>query len=339
MFGLSLFSQALSFQQLSYADGRVICNAKHKAHDLKVYFGNHSHEKSASILPLPSIEGKQKEATFIPTLPFSMGETYTAVCQDQVLVFTVAIPSDYERASVTAIYPSQAILPANQLKFYIQFSQPMATQAYTHIDLIDKNGEPVYRAILKEIPELWSENRQLLCVWLEPGRIKQGLGPNEKLGTILKEGEGYTLKISVDLRDAQGIKIKEEVTKRFTVKADDRAKPNYKNWNVAIPKSDSREAIKISFNEAMDYGSVISLLNIENEASKIIKGTWEVNEKDSKVYFYPESNWQKGNYKLAINTRIEDLAGNNLNRLFDQDIKKQAIIEEVEVVYIDVTIE
>ena len=313
-----------------------MCNAEHEAHDLKVYFGD---QKGQNLANIPSIEGKQIKAVFIPSIPFSLGETYTAFCNQQVFVFTVAIPKNYKQARVTTIYPTQSILPANQLKFYIQFSQPMAVQAYPHIDLLDSAGEPIYRAILKEIPELWSESRQLLCVWLEPGRIKQGLGPNEKLGTILKEGEEYILKVSADLRDAQGIKIKEEVMKKFTVKADDRAKLNYKDWNVAIPKSNSREAIKISFNETMDYGSVISLLNIENVDGEIIKGTWEAQENESKVYFCPESNWQKGNYKLAINTRIEDLAGNNLIRLFDQDIQKQAIIEEVEVVYIDVTIE
>jgi len=41
------------------------------------------------------------------------------------------------------------------------------------------------------------------------------------------------------------------------------------------------------------------------------------------------NNWNKGNYKLLIEAKLEDLAGNNLNRLFDTDITQATNITKV----------
>jgi len=35
--------------------------------------------------------------------------------------------------------------------------------------------------------------------------------------------------------------------------------------------------------------------------------------------FLPEQPWQTGDYRIEINSALEDLAGNKLNRLFDFD--------------------
>jgi hypothetical protein len=37
-------------------------------------------------------------------------------------------------------------------------------------------------------------------------------------------------------------------------------------------------------------------------------------------YFIPEQNWSAGSYTLRILSKLEDLAGNNLNKVFDRDI-------------------
>ena len=38
--------------------------------------------------------------------------------------------------------------------------------------------------------------------------------------------------------------------------------------------------------------------------------------------FYPAEPWNTGNYMIEVEGRLEDLAGNNLNRLFEKDLHK-----------------
>jgi len=39
--------------------------------------------------------------------------------------------------------------------------------------------------------------------------------------------------------------------------------------------------------------------------------------------FVPSNTWETGEYTILIDTRIEDLAGNTLNYLFDVDIQQE----------------
>ena len=42
-----------------------------------------------------------------------------------------------------------------------------------------------------------------------------------------------------------------------------------------------------------------------------------------KILFFPSTNWLKGYYSISCNIKVEDLSGNNLQRLFDQDISEK----------------
>jgi hypothetical protein len=44
----------------------------------------------------------------------------------------------------------------------------------------------------------------------------------------------------------------------------------------------------------------------------------EIEEKQ--LNFIPNKPWSPGQYNLQVEARLEDLAGNNLNRLFDRDV-------------------
>src|SRR6185436_15583273 len=77
---------------------------------------------------------------------------------------------------VAQVYPTADALPANQLKFYLDFSAPMSFgDAYRHIRLLDEEGRDVPRAFLQTAHELWDARRQRFTLILDPGRIKRGL--------------------------------------------------------------------------------------------------------------------------------------------------------------------
>ncbi len=49
--------------------------------------------------------------------------------------------------------------------------------------------------------------------------------------------------------------------------------------------------------------------------------------------FTPEKPWETGLYKLQVESRLADLAGNNLNRLFDVDLQSRKSIKSSQSIY------
>jgi hypothetical protein len=94
------------------------------------------------------------------------------------------------------VYPTSSKLPENHLRFYVHFSAPMSRgEAYEHLRLLRKNGEPVYLPFLEIGEELWDKSGMRLTLLFDPGRVKRGLKPREENGPVLEEGEEYTLVI------------------------------------------------------------------------------------------------------------------------------------------------
>jgi hypothetical protein len=56
----------------------------------------------------------------------------------------------------------------------------------------------------------------------------------------------------------------------------------------------------------------------------VVNGVIEIEAKETIVHFIPSAAWSAGDYTLEIESRLEDLAGNNLNRLFDKDLTKKS---------------
>lgn len=54
-----------------------------------------------------------------------------------------------------------------------------------------------------------------------------------------------------------------------------------------------------------------------------VKGNFEVNSNGTVVDFIPAIAWKPSNYTLEAEARLEDLAGNNLNHLFDVDLTQK----------------
>ena len=52
---------------------------------------------------------------------------------------------------------------------------------------------------------------------------------------------------------------------------------------------------------------------------ELIEGKILPKEEEKSFLFYPDKPWTSGNYYLITDSRLEDLAGNNLNKLFDRD--------------------
>ena len=70
----------------------------------------------------------------------------------------------------------------------------------------------------------------------------------------------------------------------------------------------------------MDHALIQSMLQLEDEENNLIDGHWEILEGEQRIQFIPEVKWQKGNYQIVFDSRLEDVAGNNLNSLLDEKV-------------------
>jgi hypothetical protein len=260
---------------------------------------------------------------FHPLIPLSPGLSYD-IWQDDKLVGTVKVPLNTGKApQLLSIYPQQDTVPENLLKFYFHFSKPMRTgEVLRHVFILDHNRDTLHNVFLNLQPELWDTTGTVLTLWLDPGRIKRDLVLNRELGNPLKKAQTYQLIISADWKDNRGLALGKPYTKQFTAGDRDGEIPNINNWQLTIPKAGTDEPLIIKLNEPLDHYLLIENIAVLDNKGKMLYSQNITRDKDKVLKLTPLPKWQPGKYYLQVKANLEDLAGNNLNRVFDRDIRK-----------------
>jgi len=267
---------------------------------------------------------------FRPLVPFTPGLSY-AVWQQGEKVGSITVPVGFKQVkpALTAIYPNNDTLPENLLKLYLHFSKPMRQgQSLDYIKLVNSKGDTLNTTFLNLQPELWDTTGTTLTLWLDPGRIKRDLQPNIKLGNPLKNGERYTLLISNQWKDIQGIPLIKAKEKHFIAGPRDDVAPNIAQWQLNLPKAKSLAPLIIYTGGTLDHYLLAESVSLLNSKGEVLKGKVWIDPNDRIYHFTPQQTWQPGNYTLQVNARLEDLAGNNLNKPFDRDVTKEAKRDE-----------
>ena len=269
---------------------------------------------------LGSVKNGEQYTTFIPLVSFDYDVTYSVVCDLNILHFSIARSEDDPQMEVVHIYPGVEQVPANILKWYIQFSQAVnPVKIYEHIHFLDPAGQPIDRSILNLGTPLLSSDGKLLTVWIEPGRQKRLLGPNEHLGAVFKENQSYTLLIDASLKNAEGVPMEAEVKHSFTTTAADRTKPSLDDWTVSPLQANTSQALTIAGRAQLDYGSLLDAFGVYYEDERV-EGALQYNSTNATISFIPVAPWKVGPYVIRIGYQLEDLAGNNLRYLFDRPV-------------------
>jgi hypothetical protein len=226
---------------------------------------------------------------------------------------------------VAKIYPSADVLPANHLKFYIYFSQPMrgGQEIFSQIDILDAEGNVIADAWLAD--ELWDETGQVLILYIHPGRIKWGVVLREVLGPVLLPGRNYTLVVRGTMVDANGRKLGKDVTKKFHTSAEDRARVNIGAWKIQPPRAGTSAPITVQFAQSLDHKSLERFLVVVDAKGKPVAGTKTAGKDEKSLSFAPTQPWISQEYRLVINGRLEDVAGNTPLRPFDLDLQAPAL--------------
>lgn len=273
----------------------------------------------------PAIAGdvivNEKEVIFEPLIPLTRGLQYEVFFQHQPYA-EVEIPRSTAHPELLAIYPTQDSLPENLLKIYLVFSRPMMEgHSLQYVKLSDDKGKNLPHTFLNLQSELWNTDRTILTLWLDPGRIKRDLQPNKLLGTPLTKGRQYKLIISSEWPDEQGASLTRTYTKSFVATVRDTLSPQPADWKLTVPKKGTMQTLAVDFGEPLDYQLLQNTLRVLDSRGSQVNGFIKLADGEKKYSFIPTKPWAKGPYTLQIEARLEDLGGNNLNRLFDVDLK------------------
>ncbi|MEQ2007001.1 MAG: hypothetical protein ABMA26_09385 [Limisphaerales bacterium] len=272
-----------------------------------------------------SLRGSQLR--FRPSLPLLPGQTYTARLERPGVSLRAEhrtpAPAGAAAPKLLVIYPTGDRLPANHLKFYLVFSEPMESVVFlNYCRLVDARGREV-EAPFRET-ELWSPDGRRLTLWFHPGRQKTGVNLNVEFGPVLREGGDYRLVIDGHWPSARGVPLGANVTKSFRAIEPLHDQLTTRSWQVHAPAAGTRDPLRVVFPQPLDWATLHRLLRVTGKAGDIA-GAITVTRGEQEWQFVPEKAWAAGPHELRVGTAIEDHAGNSLARPFEVNLQQRAL--------------
>lgn len=269
---------------------------------------------------------------FQPRFSFDAGRTYlvmldarhlpTPRAEAPVRVLLAELAGDRTpRTFVRAMYPGGDTLPENLLRIYIEFSAPMSrTSGLDYISLRDDSGKEVPAAFLPLDADFWNGERTRFTAFLDPGRVKQGILPNEQMGRAIRAGRRYTMVVDSAWRDERGVPLTATFRRSFHVAKADEAIVDIRQWRLEAPTSGTKAALTVRFPKSLDHGLLARALGVERADGAAVDGDVILGAHDTEWRFTPRAAWRGGDYKLVVLSILEDPAGNRTDKPFEVDV-------------------
>lgn len=250
-----------------------------------------------------------------PRFALKAGRVYELTIAGETVSISLPAP-DAPTPRMTGFAPSQAVIPANTLRLYLHFSEPMARgQLRKMVSIATADGIPVPRPFLSLDAELWDPTQTRATLLLDPGRIKQGVGPNVAGGAPLKQGQSYRLIVSPEMRSAEGIALGQPALVAFRVGPPERRAITPETWDVQPPLPGSHAPLSLAFDRIMDGGAALRLITLQGPNGRRVSG--KITSDGGGWTLRPDRPWQAGRYTLIVDPELEDVAGNTINAPFD----------------------
>ncbi len=250
-----------------------------------------------------------------PRFALRLGTDYAVTLDDTVLSVVLPAP-DAPTPKLVGIAPSQGVIPANTLRIYLHFSEPMARgHIRDAVKLFRADGSAVPSPFLTLGPELWDRTQTRVTLLFDPGRIKQGVGPNAAVGAPLVAGESYRLVVGGTLQSAAGEVLGSDVAVALRVGAAVRTSIDPTAWHILTPPVGTQAPLTVAFDRIIDTGALRRLVTLRDSNDQQIQGHIETDGGGWSLT--PMHPWSAGDYTLLIDPELEDISGNTPGVLFD----------------------
>jgi hypothetical protein len=210
------------------------------------------------------------------------------------------------------ISPQATVLPANTLRFYLQFPRP----AEAHFDrdrlwLMDDQDLVVPDPFLVLSQELWSVDVRRLTVFMEPGRIKRGMGTDPAHEPAFVVGRTYSLVVT-----ALG------QTARHTFRISDPIlnPVDEARWCVVAPTMGSLDPAVVHFDRVMDAALCEDEIAVLTLSGDVIDTRVSLTPDGTAARLIPSHPWGDGEHRLVASQRLEDVSGNRLGEALDHHL-------------------
>lgn len=231
-------------------------------------------------------------------------------------------PAPPPTATITALHPSAPVVPANQLRWYVEFSAPMREgEALDRVQLLDERGQVVEGAFLRREEELWNPDRTRITLLFDMARVKHDIRRRREVGPVLEAGRRYTLRISREWRDARGAPLLQGLEHEFRATTEDHSPVEPARWLVHAPAIGSRMPLTVRFGEPLDHALAQHLLTVTRRDGTPVTGTVRLAGDDRSWQFVPDAPWYAERYQVRVHPALEDLSGNRVGHVFDADLR------------------
>eukprot|EP01031_Cornospumella_fuschlensis_P019387 gene19387-23758_t len=122
------------------------------------------------------------------------------------------------------------------------------------------------------------------------------------------------------MRDAEGRPLRVAYEQKFRVGPADRTPLDPARWKIAAPAVGTRAALVVAFGEPMEHALASRVIEVWQSGGAEIDGEVTLGAEERSWSFVPAAPWRTGAHRLVIATTIEDLAGNNIGKVFDVDV-------------------
>jgi hypothetical protein len=325
LLGLLVAPLATAAPKAEVADGKIVVTGLLSTKALSVVVAEGTDEEIAA---RPAVTGewagRDGKAVFAPKYPLKPGAKYRVIGGGTTLEVKAPEPPRRQTARLTHVYPAATELPANVLRFYLEFDQPMPRgEVYKHVRLLNERGDKDPLPFLEIDDELWNADQTRVTLLVDPGRIKKEVKPRIDLGPVFEAGKKYTLVVVGKWPTLSGDPLGKDVTKAITATAavDEALDP--KAWKLTPPR-DRGGAMTIAFGRPMDRPLLARCLTVLKPDGEPLAGTGEPADRDRAWTFRPAAPWQPATYTLRVDPVLEDVCGNRVGRPFEVDLLRPA---------------
>ena len=326
---------------LAPSDLTAIRNAKLTRDEWQAVFRVSVGDQARDVLSLPAVLGSYTVGTdavrFTPRFGFDPGRPYRVSFDPDALpagvtasgpgrslraleVVVAALPADDapSTTAVAGVYPTAQRLPENVLRMYIRFSAPMGREGGAdYVRLLDATGQVVEDPFLPLDLALWNQDRTRYTLFFDPGRVKQGILPNQEMGRAISEGQTYTLVIDRGWPDSAGASLAASYSRTFVVAPPQDVAIDPSQWDVTPPTVGTRDPLVVSFPAPLDRALLRRALSVTTDEGRRVEGEIHVEAAETMWAFTPGVSWGDDEYRLTALSFLEDPSGNRIGRAFE----------------------
>lgn len=217
-------------------------------------------------------------------------------------IFTLRVAAA-QPPRVAVVYPRGPTISSHTLRILIRFTMPVMTETLPRLHLVNSEGREIQHAFLPQ--ELWSPDRRVLTVLFDPARLKTGVGKHDTLGGPLNSSSRVELLLGT------------MILKSWQIASSPCRGMSSREWKRAIPVSGTREPLRITFPESVDYAASRSLIVVDFMGHRV-QGHSLLTHHERQWIFRPSHPWIAGRFHILANSMFETPCGDRYRHPFEE---------------------